>query len=1256
MEKIVKGSIPKEMSKRPVSQDTLERFMPQSNFIEYFLREEKDPRTITARRFYNEVPSGAIKLHKTTRAGATVALCSESVGRNELFTLICRTNRNITKTVKEETASVVGRPINVIHIIRNSFCPRIMELIAKYPAIERLGFIPLPNCDHCVIAPCPIREAFETPSEKVDGYALTYAKLQSLMMSESKRVKDLLDKLAQSKNIIFDEVQFLQEVGTVAVNVWEKKEGHEYKLDLQAYDKLGDSSPSLQWFLERAKEIIDAIQPEVEKLKEESVVNHYLKHLASAVQNPTFKRVMEEQKEYDAMTQNERERLQRLHSDKSWIEIEYMMPSYLEATKEVMKQDIPFSEIVKIQELLMNVIQAPEKYELTDDQIVTLSKLLSIVNADFVTVSYVRGLEGEQISIQAQDTLMYRCLQSFTSRALQSAREKRIIFTTATFGTLKIEKILNLRSINDYVWGDPLNTSSKLLVVTDKSRISPYNFTKRLESIKALIKAVIEKFGPENVQVCTMNKEWSKRLRFESTWYGSDLTEGVSSRKRIWIMIGLAEKPVNAKDHLAITQAPYHDNPLNLQGEEFLYYLSQKLRVDSVHISTYQAISRAKDPEAKDRSIAIIVGARKEEVEKCLLWGTTRTLKSIKTEKGLKFEIEIQDPIGKPFLTVAPLGVDVEESLHIIDQWITYGKIANYRLNWVHLKRMADARGYVGAKRLVKTYGLDAQEVKQFLNELPEFFASQGVNDYVLVHDSQGAIKAVATRQYYEKQGKPSIYISTRFTQFSIVQAVDWFIALKAAVARAPKELNILSPGYINHHVSSGIYAHLSEFFDVLASSPSLCPGWIVVGEKAKQRDARRLIRDFYCLSSWSPDFPRRFGAPEQVWVDNYTELLQLITHTLHAERDSFISVYAFPERMHPKEGGNPPTSTIFIDLDLESPEFSDLRNQLEHGDKTVVDQLLVLRMTLLRDVLRQAKAFVSYLVKQSIQPRILLSGFKGVHIFIDFPSVQFSSLEIAKYIIRKFLDEVKIQVAKETNIDVVFDTTVIGDLSRLCRIPNTANIKATKLLGRPQYAVPVTVEQLISLTPEEYDRLCSSPRYIQVERRESHEVLVMLTRITEDMDLDEVAITTKTSVKDIERLEAYERECTKEILTDEDYEELNIRPCFKRVRKEKISLDGPGGHMMRIGAVMELAARGLSISSIVRWFDFCHDYDPAITEEAVKSLISRGYTDKYVDEYGREHRKGLKCATIQRCGFCLGNACDIYRRKFIGESIYEKA
>jgi len=1233
--------------KKKADQDTTDKFIQeQFDVIERFLLEEKDPRTLAAERFYDEVPSGIVKVHKTTRAGATVALCSESVRRKELCVMVCRTNRNITKTLKEDMVSVVGHPVNVIHIMRNSFCPRIMDLIAKHPAIELLGVIPLPNCDHCSISPCPIREAFETPAEDVHVYALTYAKLASLMMSRSKRVKELLDKLVQSRNIIFDEVQFLEEGDSVAVSIWEKKGSYErpLDLDLRKYDKLAESSPLMQRFLDKAGEVLTSLQPEIEKLKLKAAEDRHLKHLACSVETPALVR----RKRRAEKIQRRREELQRLHPDKSWIKIAIMMKDeYLEGMAEI--DNLLFQDIVTLQELLIKAIMEPKKYDLTEEDIVALSRLLFLVNADVLTVSYVRGLEGEQISIQSENSVLYSALRSFLFKLLHSgvSERRRIIFTTATFGVLKIESLLNLYDVVNYIWGDPLNTSSKFLVVADRFRVSPYNFGKKLENIIALIKAIVERFGPKNVQVCTMNKAWSKRIGFESTWYASDLTEGVSSKKRIWVMVGLAEKPVNAKDHLAITQAPYHDNPLDLQGEEFLYHVSQKLRADSVHISSYQAFSRAKDPESKSRSIVIVIGARKEDVEKCLLWGPTRTLKPVKTEKGgLKFDVEIENPVGKPHITVAPLTTDIEESLHIIAQWISYGKITEYKLNWAHLKKMVDARGYVSAKRLIKAYGLNEDEVKKLLSELPDFFASQGIADYVLVRDSAGAVKAVAQKEYYEKQGKPSIILSTRFSLVPIVHST-WFISLKGAVDRAPNDLKALPPGYFNHHVSSNIYTQLSEFLDVLAANPNLCPGWIVVGEKGGRYENRRLIRDIHCLSCWAPDFPRRFGAPEQVWVDNHASLTSFIESCLGHGRDAFISVYAFPEHLHPKEGGNPEVSTVFIDLDIESPELSDLRTRWEHGDKSVVDQLLVLRMTLLKEVLKQAKALVSYLVRQSIQPRILLSGFKGVHIFIDFPSVQFSSLGVAKYIITKFLDEVKTHIAKDTDAYVAFDASVIGDLSRLCRIPNTANIKATKLLGRTQYAVPIAVEELMGLTPDGYDKLCSSPCYIPVVRKESHEVLVMLTRITEDMDLDEVAVTPRGSIKDPDRLEAYERECIREILTDEDFEDLNIRPCFKRVRREKISLDGPGGHLMRIGAVMELAAQGLSIPSIVRWFDFCLDYDPAITETAVRGLISRGYTDKYVDEYGREYRKGLRCTTIQRCGFCLGNACGVYRRKF---------
>jgi hypothetical protein len=1215
-----------------------------------------DPRRMKAIAFFNDTAHGIqiIKLDKTTRAGGTVSLCSESIARKELLTLVCRTNENIIKAGIKDTQTVVGHPINVLHIARNSFCPKIQELTTKYPAIQKIGFIPLPNCDECHIADCPIRAVYETPLAQVDGFSLTYAKLQSLVLAENKKARGIVNRLLQSRNIILDEAHFLQESATVSVGVWQRKDGQESTLnfDSQVYSKLCESSPLFKRFFEKVIEIQVSIQLEIEKLKKKSQENHYLKHLAPSIPNPFYAAAKQKLETFERAERERLEEIQRVNPEKSWLETALMLQESgpQEGLKDLMCAPLSPAQIIKIQSLLITAIQNPQRYDLTEEQIVTLSKLLSITNADVLVLSYVKGSQNEQISLQAQDTLLFTALRAFLHQATQNSKDKRIIFTTATFGEIKIDKLLNVPDIKDYVWGDPLDTSLKFLVIADKSRISNFNFESKLLNTKALVDAIIERYGEENVAICAMSKRWAKKIGHGCTWYASDLTEGVSSSKRIWIMIGLAEKPVNAKDNLAIIQAKYHNNPLNLQGDELLHYISQKLRVDSVHNSTYQAISRAKDPNAKDRSVAIIVGAREEEVHKCLLWGPTRKLVPVKTERGLKFKVEIQNPIGEPHLTSAPLSADVQESLHIIDQWLNRGEIAKAGLNWVNIKKIVDEKGYVSAKRLVTNHGMDLQEVNGFLGTLQEYLTKEGIPDYVIVHDSQGSAKGIATKLYYGKQGETSIVYSTRSTQVSIVLS-DYFFAIKAAVERAPETADSLDPGYFNHHVSSNIYGHLSEFFDAAAKEPNLCPGWIVLGTKTGERETRKLVRDIHCLGCWAPDYPRRFGNPGQMWVNRHVDMLRLIKDSCDKGLDALVSVNAFPGHKHPNEGGTPPISTIFIDIDVENEEFKKLKSLWEKGDLSVVPRLQILRSITMEEVLKQAKCVITYLKAQCIEPRILLSGFKGVHLFVDFPSLQFSTTEDAKQVTRKFLEELAVNVTAETGIKADFDTAVMGDVSRLCRIPNTQNKKASKLLGRIQYAVPLTIDEFMDLTPPDYDRLCSAQHYVQIARLESLAILPKLTKISFEMKFDDElsipVVTGKKSVRNPEKLAHYAKECTREILNAEGYDELDIRPCFVHAREERVSLTGGNGHKMRIGAVKELSMQNLSIGSMVRWFDFCSDYNAALTERYITNLISAGYTDEYMDERGSERRKGYRCETIRECGFCLKDDCRIYQKKF---------
>ena len=537
------------------------------------------------------------------------------------------------------------------------------------------------------------------------------------MSSQSKKVKNLLDNITQSRNIIFDEVQFLQEVGTVSVMLWERRESIEGFLKLDGFQKLCDSSPLLQRTLNRVNSVVLDVQPKIEELKKEATRNHNRKHLAIPFVNPEHVKVLEKYKKRHEAEEKEKERLQKLYPDKSWLELSCMLSDnsvvdqYMENLD---KGKLEFSELVKIQGILINAIKNPETYNLTEDQIIGFSKLITVTNADDLAISYVKSSDDETISIHALDTLFYDSLRRFLQKLLIRKEDKRVIFTSATFGSISLEKLLGLKKIKDYLWGDPLGTSDKFLVVADKSRLSTYNFGKRLESIKALIDAIIKRYGPENIVLCAMNKTMARAIGHECTWYASDRTEGVPSAKRIWIFVGLAEKPSNSKDTAAIVQTPYHEIPADLPEEKRRYYLSQKLRTESVHTTTNQALSRAKDPHAKNRGVAIMIGARKEEVEQCLLWGIDRNLNETWADKGLKFSVDVKNPIGKPHLTEAPLSSDIEQSIHIIDSWLTDGKIDKTGLNWPHIKPLVDSRGSLSVKRLINVYNFDQKMLKNF--------------------------------------------------------------------------------------------------------------------------------------------------------------------------------------------------------------------------------------------------------------------------------------------------------------------------------------------------------------------------------------------------------------------------------------------------------------------------------------------------------------------------------------------------------------
>lgn len=358
--------------------------------LDQFLGIKRDPRTLEAQRLYDETEDKTriIKLFKTTRAGATISLSAESLRRGELLTLVCRTNKVITQTMKADvahhTAQYDGR--DIIHITRNSFCPKLMELIKKYPQVKRLGIFPLPNCDRCEVSlkDCPIKYAYETPMRKVGVYCITYAKLLSLMLSKSRRVATLLSKIFSSHNFIFDEAQYFQESDATQVAIWRKTKDQETDIRndfAKKYENLAASSPRFAQLVKEVSTLLDRITPHVAKIKKKSREERFKKHLSTTLVNPVYEEIIQS-------------------FEQIFKEAPHLIPPFKD-----------FRDVIKTQTLLMKAIINPARFDVNENDIVLLSSLLFILASKRITVSYVKSLKSEEISLRAENTVFYDILK-----------------------------------------------------------------------------------------------------------------------------------------------------------------------------------------------------------------------------------------------------------------------------------------------------------------------------------------------------------------------------------------------------------------------------------------------------------------------------------------------------------------------------------------------------------------------------------------------------------------------------------------------------------------------------------------------------------------------------------------------------------------------------------------------------------------------------------------------------------------------------
>lgn len=290
----------------------------------------------------------------------------------------------------------------------------------------------------------------------------------------------------------------------------------------------------------------------------------------------------------------------------------------------------------------------------------------------------------------------------------------------------------------------------------------------------------------------------------------------------------------------------------------------------------------------------------------------------------------------------------------------------------------------------------------------------------------------------------------------------------------------------------------------------------------------------------------------------------------------------------------------VFLDLDVDKPDtdrdggwaakiIPEMRD-----DRMVADDVL-------GDVVEDARKVGEY-VQEKEWPAIAVFSGLGIHVHVLMnPRVQ-PAREL-RTMTRMIEDEAGLQTLDEKGARQ-------GDYNRLCRIANCPRIAAD---GYPVslYTIPLTMDELADITPEELLKWSKEPRQVQVPKghRPDMHVVEEYETATEggvaDVDVEEVGDVPEGAYE--EQFEKFLRDALK-------------MPCMA----ERVMSRNPD-HDVRLNCAVLLYNCGLGVDEVAEiyrklgWFDFDRD----ITRDKLEHIWDNGYYS-------------MSCQTIQEKGLCI--------------------
>lgn len=493
-----------------------------------------------------------------------------------------------------------------IKIAANSFCLKWAPAIKNDPFLLKLP-LPIQECKECVYFQiCDVTEIIRSERKPGEGisYGCTYNKLTAVMLSKSDTAISIREKLYGLDCIVLDEAHLI---------------GLHRPPNVLAFSTpdVPEEFTNLRGVLEGFQDLCNQYIEIISELQSEGSKGHAVKHLSRFVP---------------------------------------------------VKNPVPFGILSAAWNELIRLAGQREELDISEDSILVLRDMCSIMGGYWCSFGYVSELDGEtgRVYVIGNVGIVHLALRDFLS-----SRDRTVkIFTSGTMlepYPKFFEELAGCKLENEVFPEVPFATR-KMRIIPDRWTLDSRNFNRRFDFIVSRIMEICEEWGTENCFVIAPTEfkadrikrrlsELMSGMRPDVDYYRSDKTIGVERGERICIAIGLAHVPSNSYDHLARGENP-----------EERAISSASIRTQSVHSATWQAWNRVKDPAGKRESRIYCIGIRARQALDVATWGIGRRMELIGTTettygetatgarkaKAFRFKVIVDKALDLPLIEAEP--------------------------------------------------------------------------------------------------------------------------------------------------------------------------------------------------------------------------------------------------------------------------------------------------------------------------------------------------------------------------------------------------------------------------------------------------------------------------------------------------------------------------------------------------------------------------------------------------------------------------